>query len=333
MQNNNETVLVSRPQSDIYNSIDQQLLACEKMGGWLAKSGLAGCTKLDQGYLLAFTCLAERKTPLQICSEYDIISTETGGSRLCLKTATMQARYLESGGKINYRESTPHRCIIDFSHPKGSTLTVDLSMQELIESGVARTAKGLKPTYHKHPRQMLRARALAEGIRATYPAVLSGCYAAEELDQADQTETEPAQVIEAGAGAWSHVAEVNINLRDNTVVNILNDLRKIELAESINLSEATCRALLEQNWITKEQGWHADGKPMVREALQSLSVERLQIIANNWEKFARKVRSLFCPQAVVAPTGTTATVAETTQGDTPTNTDASQAEAEPTPEN
>lgn len=37
------------------------------------------------------------------------------------------------------------------------------------------------PTWQKYPRQMLRNRVTAEGIRSTYPGVLSGCYTPEEI--------------------------------------------------------------------------------------------------------------------------------------------------------
>ena len=37
------------------------------------------------------------------------------------------------------------------------------------------------PTWQKYPKQMLSNRVISEGIRRTYPGVLSGCYTPEEI--------------------------------------------------------------------------------------------------------------------------------------------------------
>ncbi len=53
------------------------------------------------------------------------------------------------------------------------------------------------PTWKKFPRQMLKARCISEAVRGIFPAVLSGLYAPEEVQEFApiQPETEPTPTI------------------------------------------------------------------------------------------------------------------------------------------
>jgi hypothetical protein len=63
---------------------------------------------------------------------------------------------------------------------------------------------GSKDNWKSYPRQMLRARVISEGVRATFPAVLNGMYTPEEVQEFDsprptrsKVEATPEPVAEA----------------------------------------------------------------------------------------------------------------------------------------
>jgi hypothetical protein len=98
----------------------------------------------------------------------------------------MLARYLNSGGKVQWHDHTDAKVSATFTHPAGGELTIDWDMERAKKAGL-----GGKDMWAKYPRQMLRARVISEGIRATNPAVASGIYTPEEVH--DMDETKPAR--------------------------------------------------------------------------------------------------------------------------------------------
>jgi len=62
-----------------------------------------------------------------------------------------------------------------FTHPAGGSLTLAWTMKQAAAIGLAS-----KDNWKKYPRAMLKARVVAEGVRAVYPACILGHYAVEE---------------------------------------------------------------------------------------------------------------------------------------------------------
>ncbi len=54
---------------EMYAKIGDPITAIEKMGEWIAASGMLGCTKVEQGKLIAWQCAAEKKTPFDFKRE------------------------------------------------------------------------------------------------------------------------------------------------------------------------------------------------------------------------------------------------------------------------
>jgi hypothetical protein len=52
-----------------YGKINDPLIAIREMGEMIAGSGMFGCTKAEQGMVLAMQCLAEGKAPLRVNSQ------------------------------------------------------------------------------------------------------------------------------------------------------------------------------------------------------------------------------------------------------------------------
>ena len=141
----------------------------EKMATAVAASKLFGITTPDQALALMLVAQAEGLHPATAARDYHIIQ-----GRPTLKADAMLARYLASGGKVEWHEHTDTRVEATFSHPQGGSLKIHWDMNR------AKQAELKSPMWTKYPRQMLRARVISEGVRATNPAVAVGVYTPEE---------------------------------------------------------------------------------------------------------------------------------------------------------
>lgn len=163
----------------------------ERMADAIAKSGLFGVKSPVQALALMLIAQAEGSHPATAARDYHIID-----GRPALKADAMLARYLSSGGKVQWHEHTDAKVSATFAHPAGGTLKIDWDMARAKAAGM-----GGKPMWTKYPRQMLRARVISEGIRATNPGVAVGIYTPEEVQdfapEKDMGKAEVVQTVEA----------------------------------------------------------------------------------------------------------------------------------------
>lgn len=151
----------------------------EKMAQAVAASKLFGVTTPDQAMALMLLAQAEGLHPATAARDYHIIQ-----GRPAMKADAMLARYLNSGGKVEWHDHTDTKVAATFTHPAGGSLKIEWDMAR------AKAAElGGKDMWRKYPRQMLRARVISEGIRATNPAVASGIYTPEEVMDFEPAET------------------------------------------------------------------------------------------------------------------------------------------------
>jgi len=143
----------------------------EKMGKYIAESGLFGVKNPTQAVALMLIAQAEGRHPASAAQDYHIIQ-----GRPSLKSDTMLARFQGSGGKVEWVTYTDTKVAGKFSHPSGGTVTVDWDMERAKKAGL-----GTKDSWKNYPRAMLRARVISEAIRTVYPAVLGGMYTPEEV--------------------------------------------------------------------------------------------------------------------------------------------------------
>jgi len=147
----------------------------EKMGKYIAESGLFGVKNPTQAVALMLIAQAEGRHPASAAQDYHIIQ-----GRPSLKSDTMLARFQGSGGKVEWVTYTDTKVAGKFSHPSGGTVTVDWDMDRAKKAGL-----GAKDSWKNYPRAMLRARVISEAIRTVYPAVLGGMYTPEEVMDLD----------------------------------------------------------------------------------------------------------------------------------------------------
>ena len=153
----------------------------ERMAQAVAASKLFGITNAEQALALMLVAQAEGLHPATAARDYHIIQ-----GRPSLKADAMLARYLSSGGKVEWHTHTDAEVEATFSHPQGGTLKIKWDMAR------AKAAElGGKDMWKKYPRQMLRARVISEGIRATNPAVAVGLYTPEEVQDFEPAKRGP----------------------------------------------------------------------------------------------------------------------------------------------
>jgi hypothetical protein len=118
---------------------------------------------------------AEGKHPAIATQEYDIIQ-----GRPAINSRASLSRFQAAGGSIQWLDRSDAKVSAKFSHPKGGELTIEWTMKRAEQAGLTG-----KDNWKKYPTQMLSARVIAEGVRAVYPACLSGMYTTEEVQDFD----------------------------------------------------------------------------------------------------------------------------------------------------
>lgn len=155
----------------------EQVGVAEKVGDWIARSGMFGVATPDQGKIIAFSALANGLDPFQYMRPYHVVE-----GKLTMRADAMLAELEKAGGKVQWKKTTPEVCEALFFAPgatKGEAVIV--SMEELVKSGIAISKDGkVKTNYKRSPQQMLRARAVSQGVRMVCSAAIAGYYTPEE---------------------------------------------------------------------------------------------------------------------------------------------------------
>jgi hypothetical protein len=175
----------------------------DRMGSAIVASGLFGITKKEHVIALMLVAQAQGRHPASVAEEYDIIQ-----NRPALRSRAALARYQIAGGRIEWMERTNEKVSAKFYHPQGGELIVSWDIARSEAMGLAG-----KDNWKRQPMIMLSWRVVAEGIRMTYPACLSGQYLVEEVQdfgprERDITPDEPT-IMEPQAKAEPDPPPVN----------------------------------------------------------------------------------------------------------------------------
>lgn len=137
-----------------------------------ASSNMFGVKTPEQALSLLMMAEAEGMHPARALQEYHIIS-----GKPTLKSEAMLARFQQAGGRIKWVEHTNERVCAIFTHDSSGDLEIEWDMVRAGEAGIK------SAMFKKYPRQMLRARVISEGVRASYPACIVGFYTPEEVQE------------------------------------------------------------------------------------------------------------------------------------------------------
>jgi hypothetical protein len=155
----------------------------ESMAEAVAKSRLfPGVENAQSAMVLMLLCESEGLHPIQAMRRFHIIE-----GRPSMRADAMQAEFQRHGGRVEWLSSTREECRAVFSHPQHAPkgFEVLVTFEELDQAGVTRSKYGVKDNWRKYPRQMLRARAVSEGVRAVDPGIVVGIYTPEEISDFD----------------------------------------------------------------------------------------------------------------------------------------------------
>lgn len=154
-----------------------------------AMSNLFGFKNESEAFSLMCIAQANGLHPAKAAERYHIIQ-----GRPAMKADAMLSSFQESGGKVKWIKRTDTECKLWLSHPQGGELEVAWTIERAQKAGL-----GGKDNWKKFPAQMLAARCVSEGVRALFPACLSGMYTPEEVSdfsKAPAVEQTEAEVIE-----------------------------------------------------------------------------------------------------------------------------------------
>ena len=146
-----------------------------------AKSGLFGYKNSSEAFALMAIAQANGLHPARAAERYHIIQ-----GRPAMKADAMLSAFQEAGGKVKWVKRTDTECILHLEHAQGGELDVKWTMDRAKKAGLTG-----KSTWSQYPTQMLAARCVSEGVRALFPACLSGMYTPEEVQ--DFTTTDDAK--------------------------------------------------------------------------------------------------------------------------------------------
>lgn len=157
----------------------------QQMAGALARSGIFGIKTTDAALALMLVAQAEGAHPASIAQDYDLIQ-----GRAARKSHSVLARFQAAGGRVDWHELSESKAEATFTHPQGSA-RISWTFEQAKKAGLTG-----KDNWKNYPRAMLRARCIAEGVRAAYPAAIGGLMTSEE---ASDVYTAPRQVHHMGA--------------------------------------------------------------------------------------------------------------------------------------
>ena len=166
----------------VFDRISDPLAAFTTLGEEIAKSGLCGCTKKEQGTLIAIQCFLKKTDPISWAQEHHIVA-----GRVTMQAASQLARYLKSGRKIRWKQFDDDAAIADFIDLDGHSTEVSFTKKEAAGKGYLNK----KGPWATNRAEMLRARCLTKAIRMLAPHVLgSGAvYSPEEINDINPNPT------------------------------------------------------------------------------------------------------------------------------------------------
>lgn len=261
-----------------YDKVNDPMTAATTLGEWIAKSGMFGCERVEQGAILAMQCLVERKAPLELAKHYHII-----GGKLSLRADAMLALYRERGGKVRWLQFDDAGAKARWTYD-GNDVELAYTAEDAKRAGFlpARGGSG----WAKFPAEMMRARLISKAVRMLAPEVCTGTYTPEELE--DIQRPAPATVAvgvttsSTTAPAPAPVA-VEVNVAEAEVVPAEDEQTAqkqiFKLLTDADLLHAGRSFLQSKNWIP------ADGN------LSMLSEARSAKILAKPEAFLAAVKS------------------------------------------
>lgn len=142
----------------------------EGMASYIVRSKLFGAKDESQAMSLMLLAQAEGLHPMTAIQDFDIVQ-----GRPARKTHSILARFQAAGGSVSWEVIDAVHAVGTFSHKQGGSLRVEWTFEQAKKAGLTN-----KDNWKNYPQAMLRARAIAEGVRAVFPGAIGGMLTVEE---------------------------------------------------------------------------------------------------------------------------------------------------------
>lgn len=168
------------------------LSAVEKAGDFIAKSGMFGCERKEQGMIIAATCYQEGLSFLEFKRTY-----HNQNGELSMRADAMLAEFHKRGFKSKLLSRDAEKASIELTthYTAAFTFTWDDAKAEPFVYG--KDGRTIKKNYAT-PRarmQMLWARVISDGVRTMCPEIVAGTYTPEEVQDFESIKTVTTQPI------------------------------------------------------------------------------------------------------------------------------------------
>lgn len=184
------------------------------MAAAMAKSGLFGMKTEDQAIALMLVAQSEGQHPATIAQDYDIIQ-----GRAARKTHSVLARFQTMGGSVQWHALSETEADATFSHAQGGSIRIKWTIDQAKRAGLIG-----KDNWRNYPRAMLRARCIAEGVRACFPAAIGGLLVAEEArDMPPQVEPKHMGEAQVLADVDALIADALLTKTDAEALQLWKD--------------------------------------------------------------------------------------------------------------
>lgn len=165
---------------------EASFMALVSMGSSLLKTGFLPA-HIKTGEAFAAIVLIGREmgmSTMEACRKLQCIKgtvTERADSQL--------ARFKSDGGRSEFKELTETKAVLSLRHPNGDLHTETFTMEDARKAGLASN-----DNYGKHPKAMLRSRAITAGLKSIGWEGSVGIYDPEEIADLPDTRPEPVAV-------------------------------------------------------------------------------------------------------------------------------------------
>jgi hypothetical protein len=150
----------------------------EGMASYIVRSKLFGAKDESQAMALMMLAQAEGMHPMSAIQDFDIVQ-----GRPARKTHSILARFQAAGGSVAWEVISATKAVGTFTHKQGGTLRVEWTFEQAKKAGLTN-----KDNWKNYPQAMLRARVIAEGVRAVYPGAIGGMLTVEEAQDLAPTQ-------------------------------------------------------------------------------------------------------------------------------------------------
>lgn len=173
----------------IYQRMPDPMAAIKEMGTMFAASGMFGCTKVEQGQVLALACLIEGKSPFELMRTFHIIS-----GTLSMRSSAVLAQFQQRGGRCTWLSALndEKQAMATFTYNGEALEKATYTIEDAKREGLL---GGSNPNWKTRPPDMLRARLITKAIRMLAPGIVVGL-----IDETDIPPAAPATALLSSKG-------------------------------------------------------------------------------------------------------------------------------------